>query len=277
MATITWSGAIGDGNFGTAGNWVGGSAPVGGDSVIFPSGNSASVTAGLATGIAVVNVLVQEGYTGNIGTASSALVFSSATLIDYAGRGQFCKIGSGGTIALANIDVNSGNSFYASSGTWTLINASGKGGTIDIDAAAVLTALNGSSSSVAVTIGYNATGVTTIKNIGSITSSRSIATYKGSGPGSLTTKLAAAITTGADITKDHLFNHQSSGTITLLDVFPGGKFPNAICSSSYTITTVNEWAGSLFNDNPPGVTVTIGTRNKIGKNGNLLSSPGSGI
>ncbi len=277
MATKTWSGAI-DGNFGTAGNWVGGVAPVDTDSIIFPSGNAVSVTSGLTTGVAIVSMWVQEGYMGSIGTAASAMTVTSLTALDYAGRGQFCKIGSAGTIALANIDVNSGNAFYAASGTWTRINASGRGGTIDVDAAAVLTAAYNASSSVVWTIGYNATGITTLKNIGVAISSRSIASYLGSGPGSLTTRLAAAITTTAVIARDHVFNHQSSGTITFMDLLPGGRFPCSVCTSPFTITNVDEWSGSFLNDNPPGITITFtNPRNKVGRGSSPVGSPGSGL
>lgn len=60
-----------DGSYSTAGNWSPSGVPIAGDSVTLPAGGG-SVTTGLnQSAVAIADFIVEEGYTGVIGVASS--------------------------------------------------------------------------------------------------------------------------------------------------------------------------------------------------------------
>jgi fibronectin-binding autotransporter adhesin len=66
-ATITWSGTAGDGKLATAGNWVGGVAPVTGDSLTFPKNAGTSditLTNDLSTSVCINGITTQANDSG---------------------------------------------------------------------------------------------------------------------------------------------------------------------------------------------------------------------
>lgn len=73
-----------DGNWNTLGSWSEGHVPLVTERVIFPSGQTQSVTAGLdQSGVPVVLGLLQidEGYSGDIGGSGSPLIISATKLV----------------------------------------------------------------------------------------------------------------------------------------------------------------------------------------------------
>lgn len=73
MATVHWTGGAADNNFGTAGNWSGGSAPAAGDNWIIDYGSD-NITAGIdQTALTSGTGRVGPNFQGSIGTASSPL------------------------------------------------------------------------------------------------------------------------------------------------------------------------------------------------------------
>lgn len=249
--TQTWTGAV-DGTFTTAGNWLSGTAPVGGDSVIFDRGN-VSVTAGLSPAIAIATFTVKETYGGSIGGAT-LLTLTSITTLNYAGRGAYCKLG--GTVTTAKIDLRAGNTFVFGSGTWTNVYVTGASGGMAQVTGATITNLYSVSSGVFIEANTGTT-FTIVENRGQLKTARDVATYTGLGYDQLTTTTAAAIGTVANLVEGSVYNHQSSGTIALLNVRPKSSFPCIGSQYDFTITNSNWYSGGVFNINPPGVTITF--------------------
>lgn len=122
MADRTWIGT--DGVLGTAANWSGGVAPVGGlvDRVIFNGTQSGSVTSGADAFSALdfVEVIVEPSYSGTLGDSGTPLELST-TKCTFSGSGRlFLNNGS-----VANIDDLIINS--ASGGVQIGDNSSGTG------------------------------------------------------------------------------------------------------------------------------------------------------
>lgn len=80
MATCVWAGTVSS-TFATAGNWLGGSAPVNNDTVYIQG--TVSIT-GAATGLTGLIFTVDPTYTGTIGSSTTYLGFT-ATSFTYAG------------------------------------------------------------------------------------------------------------------------------------------------------------------------------------------------
>jgi len=269
MAVVVWTGATGDGDQSTAGNYVGGVAPGNGDTIIFRDGNKSMTTA--TTPRTTLTIIGTDSYTGNIGSASAPVENTSYTLISWNGRGAYAKFSSSSTSTLIKAGLTSATQFYWSSGTVTTVYLSGSGGTFTQEAGAVVTNLTNSSAAVSVSnLGSGATGAyTTVDNAGPMYSSANLGTYRGSGTDSLTGGLTATAT-AIYLSAGAKCNWQSSGTITLLDLCAGATFDVKQSSSStggFTITTLNNHPGSRFNRYPPGVTITITTENAVGFGG----------
>lgn len=259
MALRIWNGAAADGNFGTAGNYVGGVAPVATDSVLFNQGN-VDVTAGLTPGFAIADLTVTPGYGGSIGDSTgAALTFTNITgTVSYAGMGAACRIGCSGTVAAASLSHTIGT-FYAVTGTWTLINNTA--GNLVIPAATVVTTLQNIAGYV--TAEYHATPFTTLTNAGTVVfkrvattlnAKRGIAIQQDNGSSNYTSVVTANVENGGT------YNKQSGGTDTLVTVFPGGNFTtekNAGGSTgTVTITSTVRWAGGRTKTSAlPGVTI----------------------
>lgn len=89
MATRTWTGAAGDGNFDNTSNWSAANVPVTGDSVIV----SASATSGMSTnlnrsadgagaGLNIVSFTIQPGFRYSIGSSTAPLRLSADKFTD---------------------------------------------------------------------------------------------------------------------------------------------------------------------------------------------------
>jgi hypothetical protein len=78
-AAITWNGTAGDGKLATAGNWVGGVAPVNGDSIVFPKNTGTidvAITNDLGVGVCINGITTNANDTGKY----SGYTISGATL-----------------------------------------------------------------------------------------------------------------------------------------------------------------------------------------------------
>lgn len=263
-STQVWNGAAADGNFGTAGNWVSGVAPIGGDSVVFNNG-AIAVTAGLTTGISIVKMTVTANYGGTIGTAASPLTFTAITSsLDYAGTGSFFYVGCSGTVANGNFNHSGGATVAVATGTWTtLLNGTG---TIDVAAAVVLASGAGSVGNAGgtMTIAYNATAIFAFIGHGKITCRRVITTGDVEG-GTLTSQdngTTNYISNGTIVVHNGATYNKQSGVVdTLVDVRYRGYLTFAGCSGGATPGTaltpaVTLWAGGRVNVLSPGVVVT---------------------
>jgi hypothetical protein len=252
MATFTWTGAAGDGDFSTAGNWLGGVAPAAdAQDYVFDRG-SADLTAGLATGFSAANITITPGYAGKIGSESAALTFTNVTgTIRYAGSGQWCKIGCSGTVAALQTS-HSGGTFHASGGTWTLITTAI--GAVRVEASAVVTTLR-NVNALDVKVAASSTAITTLTNYGHTEITDRDVTTANNGAGR--TRLKGT----CDTTKINLYggevNDQSDGTATHVEAFPGARYTMSGLTANKTITSRTRWAGATIDTTAPGVTVTL--------------------
>lgn len=89
MATKYWVGTDSgnEGDYSVAANWSPSGVPVASDVVILPAECTQNITAGLdQSSVNIARFLVQEGYTGTIGSASGYLILKSDS-IQFAGTG----------------------------------------------------------------------------------------------------------------------------------------------------------------------------------------------
>lgn len=105
MATRTWTGSAGDGNFDTAANW-GGTVPVTSDTAIISATATTGITSGLdrsadgaGAGLNLVLLEIEAGFQYNIGTSSSSLLLTADEIIDR-GSGSTWITSKTGTAAL---------------------------------------------------------------------------------------------------------------------------------------------------------------------------------
>lgn len=227
-------------------------APVATNDVYFTSG-SISVTAGLTGNVYTVNSLnISENYSGSIGSGATPLTLTAATTLKCAGRGAFYKFSFNSTTA--RIDTTPATTVYLSAGTFTNTYHSGSGGELRAESA-VLTNYYGTNSALKL-YADAATAFTLLLTAGYVYTARNIATYLGKGGDRLVTVATAAITTSATLNRGSIFNHQSSGTVTLLDIGPGASYPLTGATKSHTITNTNLWQGGFLNMNPASIVVT---------------------
>jgi hypothetical protein len=262
MATVTWTGGANDGNWATGGNWSGAAAPSSTDDVFLLT-TSQDITLGLnQSAITLASLTISRGFGGSIGSASAPLQINVSGTLTYAGSGSYAKIN--GTIATANIDRTGSGTFYLSGGTWTTTTVSA--GRVLVDGAAVLTTFRDISGEIG-EIPWNATAITLLENeAGVVVCKRTVTTLTNAAKATTTIEQdgtnAPASTT---VNNRGLLRWNSSGTVTTGNNYPAATWDNSQTEYSYTVTTLNDWAGGSFQDTYAGGAVTVGTRNRIGK------------
>lgn len=265
--TVAWTGGAGDGVWATAGNWAAGTGsapPANGDTVTIGYGNASIHGATIATTTLTLNMLPSWG--GIFGDDGPVIFSAGLTSLSFAGTGQSCNIAcTGGTTTAASF-THTGSQVNITGGTWTtLTNAAGP---MSIAAAAVVTTLNNGGGQI--TIGYNATAITTLANSGTVTCMRNITTAN-LNRGTLThmdngTTTYTAVTT-ANVGNGASYNKRSGGTDTTINALPGSRFSitgiSGGSAGTVTCTTANIWGGSDFRKATNGLTLTITNENYI--------------
>lgn len=277
MAVHIWTGASSE-DVNTAGNWTGG-VPTDGNDVVIQG--TVSMTASLTAlqGVTVASITVVADYSGKIGSASAPLVFGACTgTLRYAGKGEYAKFAftdAGAESGIcANLDAkHTGGTFYIAAGTngvWT--NVRNGAGALVVEAGGVVTNLYNASGPL--TVAYNATALTILENGGPAVVSRAVTTLKCVKDRTIHRNNGTAnylSVTTADVHNGAVYNKQSGGNDTTINVYPGGGFTvagnqgNAQASSGVTVTTLNEWQGSNINTGAAaGLAITVTNRNVIG-------------
>lgn len=129
MSDKTW--AVGtSGDWSNAANWDPGGVPVSGDKVLLPSRTNVAITTGLSQGAVDLDLLfVEDGYTKDIATSSTALTISADKIIH---RGKGTLYLAKGTAAIDEIVVaHTGSNqnlalSYTGGGTAKLIASKGR-------------------------------------------------------------------------------------------------------------------------------------------------------
>jgi hypothetical protein len=112
MATVTWTGAAGDGNFSTPGNWSNGAAP-GNNGNIYEINTNASIT--LTAAVNVGNLVVTSNASVTL-SGPYTLSVSSTTEVD---TGSVLTLASTTTLAAGTISVSGAGTAEISGGTVT--------------------------------------------------------------------------------------------------------------------------------------------------------------
>ena len=261
------SGAEKDWN--TAANWVGG-VPTAGDNVFIPVG-SADIDTGLdQSGVSLGTVLIEPGYTGNIGTytgSSPAYLQIDCTQLTSYGTGRlYLDLRHTGaidvTIRSADTTVTAGTHgvYLTTDGTGTIGQLSVSSGYVALgvfadDPAQTCAELRLQGVSAYVTIGENVTA-TNIDSRGSFLSlsENTISSIEVTG-GTSTISGSGAVTTAT--VESGTFRHSGSGTITTC-VVDGGVFDTTDAHRDHTVTTLTVDTGTVTLDPE---TTAVGTLN----------------
>ena len=286
MGTHYWTSSSST-TFSTAGNWSDGVAPANGDTLIFNYLGTANV-AGAATGLTGCTIIVEESYSGQIGSLSGAtasyLTFDGFTCYvgQRSGGGtasgpQLVMIGNSGsnpaTWVVYNTNATSATNYFPpvmTKGSATTANVYGGGfGAACLPGetcALTLNLLKSGGDSVNDPSAYLGSGVTAAAvrmNAGTVFSrSDNTATavtleddaaeyeYQGSGAHTTLTCWAGTV------------ESRGTGTITTLNL--GGVFNRNKDARAATITTANFYDGATFDiDNGVPGSTTVTTKNLI--------------
>tara|TARA_Y100001972_G_C7656605_1_gene330685 strand:+ start:1689 stop:2537 length:849 start_codon:yes stop_codon:yes gene_type:complete len=261
MAIKTWTGADTSAPtaFNEPNNWSDGAVPGSGDTLVFSAQYDFSCTSSLDAGTtAFTKIIVEEGFSGDIGTSSASLI-SDVGLIEYHGKGiAYFKVGSGGinTIITNSGGDSSGNYGVHIDGTISTLTVSGGNVAVCNESAD-----SGAVTNVRVSGGYVCLGaqLTSVSNVnitgGKVLTRKSAATVKIYG-GNFETAEDAAISTkltsyGGTCTMN--------GTGTVAEIEANGDASTVIDFTKQgvarTVTTLKQNGGTIIYD-PDVITIT---------------------
>ena len=254
MATRIWTGGAGNGDWNDTGNWQGGVVPTNGDDVYFDERGAANNAVTNLTGHTgnTINLYVSKGFQGNIGQQGEAGLDYQVTTARIAGSGTLYKLGH--TTATLRVQVGRGTTVYATAGTYTTVEVSS--GNFTATGATVTTLRNIGGQKIELQSGGSA-GTTLTTASGVVETARSWATVNIKGGATVRTSSAAAVTTKANIEKGGTLQHNSSGTVTNMEVFPGGLFTPKGAPRNFTVTDYTQWEGGDVIEREPGITITF--------------------
>lgn len=258
MANRYWLGVSGDwdstANWSTTRGGAGGSAePSASDDVFILDGSTDIITN--ITGVTAQTIKIGGDFKGNIGGAGTALTIATTTCVitvETVGR-QYVNLAASTTVATVNVNSTGSGAVNLGSGTFTDVYC-GANGTLNIDGGCVVTNLY--SAGCKVLSAYNATAHTIAKILGGVGHEiKRVVTTLTLG-GSATTYNAVTLTT-ANVLRNGVLSHTSNGTITTIEVQPGGAALGGFLPFTVTNSTKYE-GGSLFS-NTNQVTYTNAT------------------
>lgn len=245
MATVTFTGTT-SGDMTVATNYAGGVAPVGGDSVIFNTGNR-NVTVG--PGVDLVDVTCTSGWSGSFGTPGSPITFQSVSgTFTWAGSGDGCYISVASGKTIANFVAQRG--FGAISGAGTVTSFYNE--TADFNLTLTrLDAYYGMTPTSRITIGTSATAVANESfSYGTVTvTDRTVTTARIIGKnGRMYVNGTTAQATTLHVQEGAIYNSLSSGTITTANVSGMNSLitPNNSQYAESTITNLNLFSGGKY-------------------------------
>lgn len=257
MATQIWTGAT-NGNFGTATNWLSGTAPVNNDTVVFDRGN-VDVNAGLTTGLTGLTVIGTDGYTGRIAPGANSLNAAFTSIRWAAGSGNFS-----GNITNGRFTPRIGSAISYASGTATNLYFGNTN--VSIEAAAVVT--NMRAWAAIIDDLYNATAYT----LAEIAGGSQLKTKRG---GKIITKAgsmaevldAGVLSTASEARSRSMLKYLSSAAVSgTVDVEPDALFTAQDNATAFDFSsgTLNLWPGAKYNLDTRAGTVDPGTLNVYG-------------
>ena len=258
MADKYWNGNTGtDGDVTDATNWTPSGVPTASDNVRLVAGFNTAMSSNLAglSGVSLGDFIVEEGYTGTIGTSTADLEIT-CTSFEFEGSGKaYIDLEASNITATihgsaASTSVGTFGLYLIGSNLAALVVSSGSvalAGFMGTTATAAAVRVSGGT----VTLGAGCTVTTVTTYGGTINTRANITTANGYG-GTLRTGEQAAITTllvdGASV------DDRATGTITTATVNSGYLAVKA--GTSKTISTLNINAGGGASWDPNSVTVS---------------------
>lgn len=256
MANKTWAGT--DGNYGTAGNWSPSGVPEAGDHVRIPASSSQSITSGLdQSAVAIGDFIVEEGYTGTIGTSAGYLQIDP-NRFEFNGSGQaFIDIGSAAidvqVLGTANADTGERGLYLKGSAIDELAVIGGNVGVAAIHGeTATVTTCRITGATADVWLGAGVT-LTTLRINAGTCRLRCAATTVNVYSGTLYTEETGAVTT-INVEGGTVYPN-SSGTVTTLNA-EGGTTDFTKSGLARTVTTLKQNPGSTITYDPAVLTIT---------------------
>ena len=253
MANKTWDGST-DGDWNTAANWTPSGVPGVGDDVRIPAGTPA-IDAFDASGTAIGDFLVEEGYTNTIGSATADLQIDPDRF-EFAGTGL-----SYIDVSAANIDILIKNTATAASGARGLVLIGSSMNVVSVlkGKVGIATVHNTTATCTDLRVlggdvwaGEGCT-LTNVEITGGKAELRCAATTIRCAKGDLTTNEEGAITTINLYSGSATLN--SSGTITTLNIH-GGVCDFTQSGISRTVTTLNLNPGGSLKYDPNVMTLS---------------------
>ena len=243
-------------DFNTAANWSPSGVPGASDNVRLVAAYSNNIAGYDASGLALADVIIEQGYVGTIGSKTADLQIS-CTYFEYAGGGlSYIDLGSSSVsprIIATGGSAGSGQYSLYLIGTGIGV-LSVEGGSVGVAAihgqASTLTTIRQRGGSVKVGAGATITNFTTYQGSGLVATDITTAKLYG---GTLTTAEQAAITT-ATIEAGTLV-HNGTGTITTANI-NGGELDLARSGAARTVTTLNLNPGGGLKYDPDAITIT---------------------
>ena len=252
MATRTWVGATST-TWTTTANWSEGSIPADTDDIVFGEQAVSAPDPIDQSSIDPASLTILEGYNFTFGTSGSAIILGTVTRLDVASGGSLVHLDA--TVTAAKLAIGAAQQVLCG-GSWATVISSGSG-KLDADTA-VVDKLYYQGNRVVYGAGTKPTLISGMG--GTLESSRNLGRVLSSNANSVRTTGTATVD---EIQFAGVFNHRSSGTVTLAVAFPGGVYdPSG--GKSHAVTTLYEAAGAKVLDQLAGVAVTITNREKLG-------------
>jgi|TARA_R100000084_G_scaffold109442_1_gene76882 hypothetical protein len=248
MATRTWTGAAGDGDWGATGNWAETTVPINGDDVYFVSG-SANVTTGLnQSGVTLGSLNFGTKWTGSISTELQI----NSTTVDYANKIGVVYLK--GTYTTINVQATSADNpaLNLNDSTITTLRITGGSGTIYI---ADGTTLSGEVSMIGcknakleIQSGATVSAADITIDAGQVVTYEELDTIVQYG-GTVTMQHAAGTTNTITMYKGVLkYQPTANVTLTTLTVY-GGYFDMRGCNApTHTLTNSTIYSGSMIDE-----------------------------
>jgi len=257
MANKVWTGATEDSTWTTAGNWVGGVAPVNGDDVYITGAYSIN---GIDQSAVSLNSLrVADTYRGSIGASGSYLEIDVAAaapgVLSYAGKGPHAYLKGDFESVYVNATGAGANALHLF----------GNGDIDDLIISKGIVTIDSGSTVIDIYMGYATNQLTdarltveatvTLTNLrayGGTTALGSAATLVECKAGTITSTAGAVTTVNVE---GGTYNAESTGTITTANLYTGA-FDTTGMSRPRTITTLNRWGPCTARLDSPGLVIT---------------------
>lgn len=252
-------------------SWSGGSLPSAGD-VGYLNEGSATIVTGL-TAVALNRFVVTSTFRGKLGTASSPVAMrvdnGPAPKWEIEG-GTYHNIAAHTSGGVTTLVINAPGVPVYLGGTGTFATVKAMSGAVEVGAGCVVTTLinNGATTRV-----YdNATSITTlVASSGRVVSHRSVTTWTQDGSAQGILLDDEAITT-LNIGGNSIFNHQSNGTITTMNMYGRGDYTPAGALQDTVVTTINKYGQGRLVGQAKQIRLTYSTLNDFAEGGAVVDS-----